>query len=67
MLTNTPRWSHTRGNTVAPYCWQATVLIAKYQKNNEQGSSENVREVAREQKRNKGQEVCGLWLHLSGW
>lgn len=25
MLTNTHRWSHTRGNTVVPYCWQATL------------------------------------------
>jgi hypothetical protein len=24
MLTNTHRWSHTRGNTVVPYRWQAT-------------------------------------------
>jgi hypothetical protein len=26
MLTNTHRWSHTRGNTVVPYRWQATGL-----------------------------------------
>jgi hypothetical protein len=24
MLTNTHRWSHTRGNAVVPYRWQAT-------------------------------------------
>lgn len=26
MLTNTHRWSHTRGNTVVPYRWQATLV-----------------------------------------
>ena len=24
MLTDTPKWSHPRGNTVVPYRWQAT-------------------------------------------
>ena len=29
MLTNTHRWSHTRGNTVVPYRWQATGCVSQ--------------------------------------
>jgi len=29
MLSNTSRWSHTRGNTVVPSRWQATLAVRR--------------------------------------
>lgn len=40
MLNNTSRWSHTRGNTVVPYRWQATLAEPEIEDNGQSRSQQ---------------------------